>query len=212
MIQVKICGVRSTEEALAAATFGADFIGFNFVPGVRRKIEENTAFELIKVYRNYNRLATPKLVGVFANQPIEEVNRILENCGLDMAQLSGYEPMEYILKVNRPIIKAIHVQKGQSTEELHKILTELEFKNIIPLLEPKVPGSFGGTGAILNLNIAKTLSAKHRFLLAGGLKPSNVTSTVKAVLPWGVDVSSGVETKGIKDREKIRSFIKNARM
>ena len=129
-----------------------------------------------------------------------------------MAQLSGYEPMEYTLKVNRPVIKAIHVQKGQSPEELHKILTELELKDIIPLLEPQVSSAFGGTGTRLNLKIAKTLSTKHRFLLAGGLKPSNVTSTVRAVLPWGVDVSSGVETNGIKDREKIRSFIKNARM
>jgi len=177
MIQVKICGVKSTEEALAAANFGADFIGFNFVPGVRRKIEESTAFELIKVYKGCDRLATPKLVGVFANQPIEEVNRILENCGFDMAQLSGYEPMEYILKVNRPVIKAIHVQKGQPAEELHEILTELELKDIIPLLEPQVYGSFGGTGTTLSPSIAKTLSAKHRFLLAGGLKPSNVTST-----------------------------------
>lgn len=212
MIQVKICGVKSMEEALAAASFGANFIGFNFVPGVRRKIEESTAFQLIKEYRNYDRLDTPKLVGIFANQPIEDVNRILENCGLDMAQLSGYEPMEYTLKVNRPVIKAIHIQKGQSTEELHKILTELELKDIIPLLEPQVSSAFGGTGTRLNLKIAKTLSTKHRFLLAGGLKPSNVTSTVRAVLPWGVDVSSGVETNGIKDREKIRSFIKNARM
>jgi|TARA_B100001750_G_C15310430_1_gene496968 phosphoribosylanthranilate isomerase len=212
MIQVKICGVKSTEEALAATNFGANFIGFNFVPGVRRKIEESTAFQLIREYRNCNRLDTTKLVGVFANQPIDEVNRILENCDLDMAQLSGYEPMEYTLKVNRPVIKSIHVQKGQSAEELHKILTELELKDILPLLEPQVFGAFGGTGTRLNLKIAKTLSAKHRFLLAGGLKPSNVTSIVKAVFPWGVDVSSGVETNGIKDREKIRSFIKKARV
>ena len=216
MTHVKICSVQALEHALAAADAGADFIGFNFVPGVRRRLEEDVARPMIEAYRERRGVLGPKLVGIFADQPLEEVNRILAQCGLDMAQLSGQEPLDYALHVERPTIKAIHVPTDQPrdlmVDLLHRMLEAMESDDILPLLDPHVDDASGGTGASFDWAIAQELAPRHRFLLAGGLSPENVAQAVQQVQPWGVDVSSGVETDGLKDPEKIRSFIQNARV
>ena len=216
MTHVKICSVQALEHALAAADAGADFIGFNFVPGVRRRLEEDVARPMIEAYRERRGVLGPKLVGIFADQPLEEVNRILAQCGLDMAQLSGQEPLDYALHVERPTIKAIHVPTDQPrdlmVDLLHRMLEAMESDDILPLLDPHVDDAPGGTGASFDWAIAQELAPRHRFLLAGGLSPENVAQAVQQVQPWGVDVSSGVEPDGLKDPEKIRSFIQNARV
>ena len=216
MTHVKICSVQALEHALAAADAGADFVGFNFVAGVRRRLEEEAARRMVQEYRERRSTGGPRLVGVFADQPLEEVNRILAGCGLDMAQLSGQEPISYALRVERPVIKAVRVPAGQprdqTIEDLRQLLQELESEDILPLLDPHVDGALGGTGATFDWAIAEALAPSHRFLLAGGLTPDNVAHAVESVRPWGVDVSSGVETNGTKDPEKIRTFIENARV
>ena len=216
MTHVKICSVQVLEHALAAADAGADFVGFNFVPGVRRRLEEEAARHMVQEYRERHGKDDPKLVGVFADQPLEEVNRILAGCGLDMVQLSGQEPISYALGVECPVIKAVHVPAGQprdrTIDDLNRLLQELESEDILPLLDPHVDGALGGTGATFDWAIAEALAPSHRFLLAGGLTPDNVAHAVESVRPWGVDVSSGVETSGLKDLEKIRAFIQNARV
>ena len=217
MTQVKICSVQALEHALAAADAGADFIGFNFVPGVRRRLEEDVARRMVQEYRERRGALGPKLVGIFANQPLSQVNRILAQCGLGMAQLSGHEPMKYTIRVEqRPVIQAVHVPADQPqdlmVDLLHRLLEELESHDILPLLDPQVDDAPGGTGATFDWAIAQELAPSHSFLLAGGLTPDNVAQAVRQVHPWGVDVSSGVETDGLKDPEKIRSFIQNARI
>jgi phosphoribosylanthranilate isomerase len=213
--RVKICSVQTVEHALTAAAEGADFIGFNFVPSVRRQLQQDVAIEIIQNYKRQHGPDRPKLVGIFADQPLDDVNRILQECGLTMAQLSGQEPMNYAVHIDRPVIKAIHIPEGQPTDllvdHLDRVLEELEKLEILPLLDPLVHGALGGTGRSFDWAIAQMLAQKHQFLLAGGLSPTNIRQAVEQVHPWGVDVSSGVETSGHKDPSKIKSFIRNAR-
>jgi len=215
VIRVKICSVQDVEHALAAAEAGADYVGLNFVPGARRCLSEQKASLIVKTYRQKHGRGRPRLVGVFAAQPLEEVNRILDDCDLDMAQLSGNEPLDYCLAVGRPVIKAVHVPLGlpfqQVVSALDIILAKLESVNILPLLDPDVAGAHGGTGASFDWNIAKELAPLHQFLMGGGLTPENVAQAVRDVEPWGVDVSSGVETGGVKDEAKIKVFVQQAR-
>ena len=215
MTHVKICSIQELEHALAAAEAGADYVGFNFVPGVRRRLSEEKAQRMIQAYREQRGHDGPQLVGVFADQPLDEVNRILDACDLDMAQLSGEEPVDYCLNVTRPVIKAVHVPLDQPLRQvvrtLDYALTRLEAANILPLLDPDVGGSHGGTGTTFDWTIARDLGPMHQFLLAGGLSPDNVAQAVRDGRPWGVDVSSGVETDGMKDPEKIRAFVSNVR-
>ncbi|MSQ21868.1 MAG: phosphoribosylanthranilate isomerase [Dehalococcoidia bacterium] len=215
MIRIKICSVQDVEHALAAAEAGADYVGLNFVPGARRCLTEEKANLIVKAYRQKHGRMRPRLVGIFADQPLEEVNRILDDCDLDMAQLSGHEPLDYCLQLGRPVIKAVRVPLGQPIQQvvsaLDAVLAKLESANILPLLDPDVAGAYGGTGATFDWNIAAQLAPLHQFLMGGGLTPDNVAQAVRDVGPWGVDVSSGVETNGMKDVVKIRAFVAAAR-
>ena len=214
MTKVKICSVQEAEHILAAAESGANFVGLNFVPGVRRRLLEDKAREMVQAFRDkYNRTG-PRLVGIFVDQPLDEVDRILQECDLDMAQLSGHESLEYAKLVSKPVIKAVHVSAEKPAEEviasLRPLLAELDSAGVLPLLHPDVGQAHGGTGAALDWEIARALAGDRHFLLAGGLEPENVAQAVEQVQPWGVDVSSGVETAGIKDVEKIEAFVQRA--
>jgi phosphoribosylanthranilate isomerase len=130
---------------------------------------------------------------------------------LDYVQLSGDESWKYCLDVEKPLIKAIHVTDGQSAED---IITEIEkghrvlsHKDFICLLDTHSADVYGGTGQVFNWHLAKQVSARFPVIVAGGLTPANVGKLVKEVQPWGVDVSSGVESDGQKDVSKIRDFI-----
>lgn len=215
MIRVKICSIQEVGHALAAAEAGADFVGLNFVPGVRRCLPEEKAKHMVQAYRKQRGRNGPKLVGIFVDQPLEEVNRILDACDLDMAQLSGRELLYYCVRVERPVIKVVHVPTNKPVDLvvsiLDPLLGELEAANVLPLLDPEVAEGHGGTGAVFDWAIAERLARHHSFLLAGGLTPENVAQAVRQVRPWGVDVSSGVETEGVKDVGKIKAFVAAAR-
>ena len=207
--KVKICGIQTVEAALTAAEAGADLIGLVFVPGRRRRLSLDKAREIVSAIRNRDGNA-PKAVGLFADQPLEEVNEIVHACGLDMAQLCGQEPLDYCTKVAVPTIKVLHV-KGGSDEELaslKKHMADLEREGHWTTLDRYVKGLQGGSGLAFDWEVARLLSQEgFRFLLAGGLTPDNVAQAVRTVQPWGVDVSSGVETNGVKNPEKIQGFI-----
>lgn len=216
MTRVKICSIQELDHALTAAEAGADFVGFNFVPGVRRQLREEKAQHMIQAYRERHGRDGPKLVGIFVDQPLDVVNRILDDCDLDIAQLSGHEPLSYSRGLGRPVIKAVHVPVGQPralvVSTLGPVLAELEDVGILPLLDPDLADSpGGGTGRHFDWAIARELAVRHRFLLAGGLSPENVSQAVLEVRPWGVDVSSGVETEGAKDPIKIKAFVRVGR-
>ena len=211
MTRLKIDGLREARHARAAADAGADFLGFVFVPGVRRQLSEAEGRRVIDEYRESQGSGGPTVVGLFANQPLSEVNRISETCGLDMAQLCGDELPDYWAQVGVPVIRQIKVRDGVDPALTTELVGEVVTLGHVACLDSHQSGSFGGTGRTFDWSIAKDVARHHDFLLAGGLDPDNVGDAIETVGPWGVDVSSGVETNGIKDLEKIAAFAKRVR-
>ena len=215
MIRVKICGIGTPEDARVAAEAGADFIGMVFVPERHRRITPDAAIEIVDAVSSLDGSA-PRMVGLFADQPLEEVNETVARCELDAVQLCGKESVEYTLAVDCEVIKVVHVPASyrapDDVSQLAERVTQYADAGCLVTLDRLVDGVQGGTGQSFNLDVAASLA--HRgssFLLAGGLTPANVGRIISAVRPWGVDVSSGIETLGKKDRRKIQRFISNAR-
>lgn len=206
--RIKICGIREPEHALVAAEAGADYIGMIFYPPAGRYIPPGEARLISDAVKGLGL----KLVGVFVNQTAETINATADFCGLDLVQLSGDEPWGFCRDLAAPAIKALRVQPGACVDDVVEELDrELPAHTGLCLMESKIEGAFGGTGHIMDWVLAAAAARKHRFLLSGGLDPENVGEAVARVHPWGVDVSSGVETDGRKDPEKIRAFIKAVR-
>ena len=211
MTKVKICGITETSHALAAAEAGADFIGLVFAAS-KRQVTLEMARETALAVKGLK--PPPLVVGVFVNMPADEVNLIADRCRLDWVQLSGDEPWEYLRDVERPVIKAIRVgQKGHAEEIIanleagHRLLG----KDFICLLDSQVEGSYGGTGLTFDWGLVRGVSQRFPVIIAGGLSAENVGQAIRVLRPWGVDVSSGVETGGVKDISKVKAFIEAVR-
>ena len=211
MTRIKICGIREEVYALAAVEAGADFIGFVFAP-TRRQVSPAKAREIVDTVKKSSSAIKP--VGVFVNTPASEVNRIADFCGLDWVQLSGNESWEYCRQIARPIIKAIRIGQ-QLREEINAELTvglkTLSPRRFITLLDSQVEGKYGGTGITFNWRLTQQVAKEFPVIIAGGLNPENVAQAIEIATPWGVDVSSGVETDGTKDIAKIKAFIEAVR-
>jgi len=209
--RIKICGIRDKAHALAAVEAGADFIGLVFAPS-QRQVSPAKACEIASAVKKSSN--TTKVVGVFVNAPSPQVNELSDFCALDWVQLSGDESWEYCLEVVRPVIKAIRVDQ-QSPQELYAELSAgsklLPAQGFITLLDSRVEGKYGGTGESFNWNLAQEVAKRFPVIIAGGLDPENVARLIERVAPWGVDVSSGVETRGVKDIVKIKAFIEAVR-
>ena len=211
MTRIKICGIREEVHALAAVEAGADFIGFVFAP-TRRQVSPAKAREIVDTVKKSSSAIKP--VGVFVDTLASEVNRIADFCGLDWVQLSGNESWEYCRQIARPIIKAIRIGQ-QLREEINAELTvglkTLSPQRFITLLDSQVEGKYGGTGITFNWRLAQQVAKEFPVIIAGGLNPENVAQAIEIATPWGVDVSSGVETDGTKDIAKIKAFIEAVR-
>jgi phosphoribosylanthranilate isomerase len=215
MTHIKICGVQKLDDALVAADAGADFIGIVFVPERRRRLSIEEARAIVDELR----IATsspPRIAGLFADQPLEEVNHTIEACGLELAQLCGQESLDYCSQVQAQIIKVLHISGTACADgDIDRMAENIEMycsAGHLVNLDRLVAGLQGGTGQSFDWSIAARLSQRgHSFLLAGGLTPENVAQAIATAQPWGVDVSTGVETNGVKDPQKIRAFIRNAR-
>ena len=221
MTLVKICGVSEPRHARAAAACGADLIGVVFAPSQRQvtmgqaaRIAESlgeraappTAAAVDAVEERL-RAGRPLLVGVFADQDPDTVNGIAREVGLDLVQLSGSEPWEVCAFIERPVLKCLKVRQGQTAAE---VLAQVRSGALL-LLDPYVEGAYGGAGVTLDWAVAAQVAKEQAVMLAGGLRPDNVARAVAGVHPWAVDVSSGVESDGVKDVAKIRAFIKAAK-
>ena len=146
------------------------------------------------------------MVGLFANQTLEEVNEIINACDLDYAQLCGGEPESYWDKVSVDVIRQVKIGELNSIETINLELEKIYQAGCLPLLDKYEKGSLGGTGLSFDWRVVKELNLSKKFLLAGGLNPENVNDAIRVSHPWAVDVSTGVETDGDKDPQKIRSF------
>ena len=211
MTRIKICGLSEVQHALAAAEAGADFIGLVFASS-RRQVSAERASPIVEAVLGLS--PRPAIVGVFANSPTREVNRIADRCHLDWVQFSSDETWHYCQQIERPIIKAIHVLADKSANELVNEIDagyQLLHQQLTCLLDSKVGDVYGGTGQTFDWRLAKEVSARFPVIVAGGLTPASVGRLVKEVQPWGVDVSSGVERNGRKDAVKIRAFIQAVR-
>lgn len=205
MTAVKICGLRTAAHALAAADAGADMLGLIFAPS-RRQVTVEQAAAIAAALKTRGG-ARPLLVGVFVNEATERAIEIAERCALDVIQLSGDEGTDEIARFGpRRLLKALRLS-GAPVEQ-----GWLASDPAIGLLvDAHVPGSYGGAGVVADWERAAHLAAQRPIVLAGGLSPANVADAIRHVRPWGVDVSSGVETDGVKDDAKIRAFIAAAR-
>lgn len=210
MTRVKICGIKEEAHALAVVEAGGDFMGLVFAPS-QRQVTPAQARNIVSVVEEHNKTA---VVGVFVNMPAAEVNRIADFCNLDWVQLSGDEPWEYCRQITRPIIKAVRIDSGHPEEigaNLAGGARVLSRQRHIYLLDSRVKDKYGGTGITFDWSLARPAAEQFPVIIAGGLTPENVAQAIKIVVPWGVDVSSGVEVDGVKDTAKIRAFIEAVR-
>ena len=213
--KIKICGVQQLSDALMAAEAGADFLGMVFVPHRRRRLDGDSGRGIVAGLKAQKPLSM-LTVGLFADQPLSEVNHLVRHCGLDLVQLCGQEPLEYCGQIEVPVIKVVHVpgslSPGNAVPALAARMAEINRQGHMITLDRQVEGLQGGTGQVFSWDVAEKLSREgFNFLLAGGLTPENVGVAVRTADPWGVDVSSGVETSGVKDVKKIRAFIEAVR-
>jgi phosphoribosylanthranilate isomerase len=197
-VRIKICGITNEEDALAAARFGADALGFIFAPSPRR-IAPEKARQIIKVLP-----PLVQTVGVFVDEHLGEVSSIAEMCGLDILQFHGNESADYCDSFDRRVIKAIRLRNPHDIKSLAK------YDGVVQalLLDTYLPDKVGGTGMTFNWEWALEAGKYGRIILAGGLSPENVATAISIVKPYGVDASSSLEqSPGVKDHEKIMQFI-----
>lgn len=197
-VRVKICGVRSYEEAILAVELGADALGFNFWTGSRRYIRPQEAGEIITRLPPF-----ACCVGVFVNSDAHEIRQTAGTVRLDAIQLHGDETPEFCAEFGSiKTIKAIRIRDGFEP----RLLKEYPVSAI--LLDTGVSGHYGGTGVTFNWELAARAKEFAPIILAGGLTPENVGDAITTVQPMAVDVCSGVEAEpGRKDFARLKRFL-----
>jgi phosphoribosylanthranilate isomerase len=196
-IQVKICGICDADGAQAAIEAGADLIGFHFCRSDRRVTPEEAKAIVDGLSLR------PTIVGVFIDQDADEVRQIADFVGLDLLQLHGSEAPGF--DAGRPVMKVLKVRDGQVPEAD-------EWPDPI-MLDSWSADQRGGTGVTWDWESARDLLASRKVFIAGGLEPGNVGKVVSQYKPYGVDVSSGVESAvRVKDPAKVRAFVHAVRI
>ena len=195
---VKICGITRLQDALCAVEHGADAIGFIFAES-KRKVSVSIVSEIVEqLPKNF------LTIGVFRDQNPQQIIETIREAGLVGAQLHGQESVQEVAEVASAInfvVKSV-VAGSVDARNADQFATEMI------MVDSANPGS----GTNYDLTLLRELPPNVRLILSGGLTVSNVAPSIKTASPWGVDVSSGVEsTPGIKDYSKIRDFIANAR-
>jgi phosphoribosylanthranilate isomerase len=211
LIKIKICGITNHQDARCATEAGADFLGFIFYKKSPRYISALECASIVHALRAEYGPRSPRCVGVFVDQPVERVQAVRRQAGLDLAQLHGHETAEQVRQLHPRAFKAIRPQDAAQAKALWGQYARVgPTDSTLPqlLLDAYHPTQPGGTGRTADLEVARGLARCSRLLLAGGLRPENVGDAIRRVRPWGVDVSSGTErTKGRKDPDRVRAFV-----
>ena len=198
-VRVKVCGITRLEDALLAASFGADALGFNLWPGSKRHVDPDAARAIVDRLPPF---VTP--VGVFVDQPPTTVLALAAQAGVQVVQLHGDESWEDVNGYPIPAVKAVRLAGPESLRDLHRY-------RVRGLLLDAPSQGFGGSGTTCDWGLARQVAERFPVVLAGGLTPENVGEAIRAVRPWAVDVASGVESApGVKDPDKLRRFIESA--
>jgi phosphoribosylanthranilate isomerase len=202
-MKVKVCGITSYEDALMAVDQGVDALGFNFYRQSPRYISPQDAHKIIA--------RLPPLtvvVGLFVNEPQpEDAAEIARVAGVQVMQLHGDEDPDYCRRVSDwPLIKAVRIGPGRMESNLEQYPVQAF------LLDSKDDRLFGGTGQSFDWSRALEVKKDRPIILAGGLRPDNVYKAIRTVMPYAVDVCSGVESApGKKDKRKLEEFMNEVR-
>jgi phosphoribosylanthranilate isomerase len=207
MLRVKICGLTTPQDALAAIEFGADALGFNFFSGSKRRVRIETASEWIAALPG-----NVEKIAILVNPSWEEANAVAAIPGITALQLHGTETPEFC---RRLMEEGIRFEKALPVTGPDSVADVPDFFTRTVLLDSGGAGEFGGSGRTFPWAIARDFVRANphlRVILAGGLTPENVAEAVATVRPFGVDVTSGVESSpGRKDHGRTRAFIATAR-
>ena len=193
MTKIKLCGISRACDIEAANELRPEYIGFVFAPKSKRYVSPEKATELKQLLH-----PNIKTVGVFVNETLQNVAELLKNGVIDVAQLHGTESEEYVSELrtltDKSIIKAFRVECERDIREANASTADCV------LLD-----SGAGTGTVFDWNLLSHM--QRPYFLAGGLNTENVREAIKKLNPYAVDVSSGIETNGIKDRTKMAAFV-----
>ncbi len=211
---MKICGLREPEHARATILAGADLLGFMFAPSSKRKIDAETARLCIAAAREVERQTPFIAVGIFVNASADEMNDVAEIAGLDLLQVHGNQDATIGSRLKRPFYAALHPSPGATADDVDAMLAAQSRAPASPIafmIDGYHAEQPGGRGIRADWGLAHVLARRWPIVLAGGLNAENVGEAIRVVRPIGVDVSSGVETDGRKDVEKIEAFVRAAR-
>jgi phosphoribosylanthranilate isomerase len=210
---IKICGLREPRHAAVAAAGGADLIGFIFAPA-RRQVSVNVARSCIAAARQAATGRPLLAVGVFVDAPVADVREVASSAGLDIVQLHGAEPPEYLEHLGLPAVKALRPRPGATALEIVAEIDRYCTAPVSPvgvLIDGYAKDATGGSGVRADWDLTADVAAMRPVLLGGGLDPGAVARAIGRVRPLGVDVSSGVERDAVKDPARIAAFIDAAR-
>jgi phosphoribosylanthranilate isomerase len=213
MFRIKICGITNVEGAAAAAAAGADALGLNFCVKSPRYVSPAAAEPIVAAVP-----AGVVKVGVFVNAPADEVAATAAQLGLDLVQLHGDEPPEFLAQLRPlPVMKAFRLGNA-GLDPVRRYLAECHRLGCPPrltLIDSQVAGQYGGTGEVADWEVARRYPSEEwhpPLVLAGGLTPQNVAEAIRAVQPAAVDTASGVElSPGHKDPQAMAAFVQAAR-
>ena len=205
-LKIKICGITNAQDAQAAVEAGADALGFVFYRKSPRFVEAGLVKQIVAGLPPF---VLP--VGVFVNEDVKVVRDLMDACGLVLAQLHGDESASYCETLARSVLKGIRLRNRGSLLALGEYKGRAQVRGFV--VDAFSENAYGGTGLAADWPLAAEVAKAAPVLLAGGLTPENVQEAIRAVRPYGVDVSSGVEASpGKKDHAKIQAFIQAARL
>ena len=193
MTKIKLCGLSRPCDIEVANELKPDYVGFVFAPKSKRYVTPEKAMKL-------KQMLMPEIqaVGVFVNEEPQNVAKLLQDNIIDIAQIHGGEDEEYIARLrqltDKPIIKAFRIKTSSDIEKIEQSSADYV------LLD-----SGAGTGTVFDWNLIQNIAKPY--FLAGGLDSDNVADAVKTLCPYAVDVSSGIETSGLKDKTKMAAFV-----